>query len=396
MSRSEHPSWEGELMAYADGELPADDAARVVAHLQTCAECAHAVDEAKKLSAQMAVWQVEEAPPKLSESVAFELQMMNGLRRESRSAPAWWSRGRVWTYGLAGTFAALVLVAFALTPSLLRSRQAASDSSTSEELQLADLKELELDQSKPEGQSLEYKAESRIAPVQSSGPMVIRTIRLTLITKDFDQARAKIESTVRQAQGYIDQVTVSSNPGSAKSLAAVLRFPSDRLDAGLTELRKLGIVKEESQNTSDVTSQHADLVARLNNARNTEQRLLTLQRERTGKLTEVVEVEREISRIREEIERMEAEQKNLNTRVQYSTVHVDLSEEYRAQLELSAPSAGTRLRNAAVEGYESLTEAILGIALAALLHGPTLMLWVVLLSPLAFFAWRLRTGIASK
>jgi hypothetical protein len=124
--------------------------------------------------------------------------------------------------------------------------------------------------------------------------------------------------------------------------------------------------------------------------------MLVLQRERTGKLPEVVEVEREIARIRGEIERMEAEQKNLNNRVQYSTVQVDLSEEYRAQLDKSPPSAGTRLRNAAVAGYESLTETILGIALAALMHGPTLMLWVVLLSPLVFFAWRRRPRIAAK
>jgi hypothetical protein len=417
MSGSQHPSWQEELMAYADGELQADHAQRVAVHLQNCSECAQAVAEAKKLSTQMTAWQVEEAPDRLAESVIAELQKTVGQRRESPSASGWWTRGRVWAYGLSGSFAALVLVAFALTPSLLRSRQAPSVSVVEYKASAPDtamISELQFDQGKTEGQqgqqaqqgqgqgqgqSLQRRLQetTRVSPEEPAGPMVIRTIRLTLITREFETARAKIEATVRESRGYVDQMSVKANPGAAKSLVAVLRFPSDRLDAGLTELRKLGRAKEESQSTSDVTGQYTDLAARLANARNTEQRMLALQRERTGKLPDVVEVEREISRIREHIERMEAEQKNLNNKVQYATVHVDLTEEYRAQLlEPSAPSAGTRLRNAAVEGYEYAVEAVLGIALAALMYGPTLVLWGVLLSSLAFVAWRLHARILSR
>ena len=67
-----------------------------------------------------------------------------------------------------------------------------------------------------------------------------------------------------------------------------------------------------------------------------------------------------------------------------------------AQLEPSAPSTATRLRNAAVEGYEYLAETVLGFVLAALMYGPTLVLWCVLLSALAFLAWRLHARIASR
>jgi chromosome segregation ATPase len=223
--------------------------------------------------------------------------------------------------------------------------------------------------------------------------MVIRTIRLMLISKEFDAARERIEAIVREGLGYVDQLSVRSNPGSAKSLSAVLRFPSDRVDAGLIELRKLGQPKEESQNSADITGQYADLVARLNNARNTEQRLVAMLRERTGKLQDVIEAEREIARVREEIERMEAEQKTLNNKVQYATVHVELTEEYRAQLEPSAPSAGTRLRNAAFEGYGFAVETVLGIILAALMYTPTLLVLAALLAPIAFVAWRLQTRL---
>jgi hypothetical protein len=390
MSGSQHPSWQEELMPYADGELQADHEERVRLHLQSCPECAQAVAEAKKLSTKMAVWQVEEAPDRLAESVMAELQKTVGQRRDSQSASGWWTRGRIWAYGLSGSFAALVLVGFALTPSLLTSNQAVSSMIHSDPARSVDLKQL---------QSLSAKMytqpQAGVAPGEPAGPMVIRTIRLTIITKEFETARAKLEATVRESKGYVDQLSVKANPGAAKSLVAVLRFPSDRLDAGLAELRKLGLAKEESQNTADVTGQYTDLVARLANARNTEQRMLALQRERTGKLPEVVEVEREIGRIREQIERMEVEQKNLNNKVQYATVHVDLTEEYRAQLlQPSAPSAGTRLRNAAVEGYELTVETVLGILLWALRYGPTLVLWALILGPLAYLGWTLQKRVA--
>ncbi len=63
------------------------------------------------------------------------------------------------------------------------------------------------------------------------------------------------------------------------------------------------------------------------------------------------------------IEQTEAEQKSLEHRVEFATVELNLTEEYKAQL-LSPPlSAATRLHNALVEGYRNATETLLGIVL---------------------------------
>jgi hypothetical protein len=157
----------------------------------------------------------------------------------------------------------------------------------------------------------------------------------------------------------------------------------------LNELRKLGQPKEESQNSADVTGQYVDLVARLSNARNTEQRLLTLLRDRTGNLKDVVAAEGEIARVRESIERMEAERKNFDNKVQYATIQVELSEEYHAQLQETIPNTRTRMFNAAVEGYESASDTILGIALTILAEGPAVLVWLAFLGGIGVLAWRL-------
>jgi hypothetical protein len=99
-------------------------------------------------------------------------------------------------------------------------------------------------------------------------------------------------------------------------------------------------------------------------------------------------VEREIARVREEIERMEAQRKDVFNKTQFATIQVELSEEYRAELQPSAPSAGTQLRNALIDGYHGALNSLLGLALFALRYGPALLLWAIVLVPVALLLRR--------
>jgi len=388
MSRQEHPIWEEELMPYVDGQLDAVKASDIAEHLKTCEDCASVVANAHGLSQQMTAWQVEESPDRMGKRVFAELESRRG--KKSLGSNTWWTRKRVWTYGLSGAVAALVL-AVVFVPSLLRSRQAQGElhaglmhppefgrpagAQTPEALSRSPWATSSLQQ---EPQGIEA----------TSGPMIIRSAHLMIITKEFESSRARIESIVQQSQGYLDQLTVRGEAGSGRALSASVRLPSNRIDSGLVELRKLGRVREESQNNSDVTSQIVDLRARLANARNTEQRLLALQRERTDKLPDVVNVEREISRVREEIERMEAQQKDMTNKVQFATIQLEMSEEYHAEIQTTLPSAGTRLWNASIEGYHAATESVMGMALFFLRYGPMLLLWAMVLTPVVLLLRR--------
>jgi chromosome segregation ATPase len=217
--------------------------------------------------------------------------------------------------------------------------------------------------------------------------MIVRTASLTLLTKDFDKTRAALEEVVRRHRGYSAQLTVGSESGSARTLSATFRVPSDQLDAAIAEIKQLAHVERESQGGEEVSEQYVDLTARLSNARRTEQQLLEVLEKRTGRLSEVLEVERELARVREEIERMEAELKNLQTRVTFATLRVELREEYKAQLEIT-PSLGRRLRNAVVEGYRSAADSLVGVVLFLLSVGPFLLLWALILFWPARNVWR--------
>lgn len=223
---------------------------------------------------------------------------------------------------------------------------------------------------------------------ESTGPMIIRTAGLSLITKEFDKARAQVEEITRRRRGYVGTLTVTGASGSGRTLTGSLRIPATQLDATLAELKTLGRLNSESQNGEDITSQYVDLNARLANARHTEQSLTDLLQNHTGQLSEVLQVENELARVRGEIESMEAERKTMANQADFATINLTITEDYRAQLQVVPPSTSTRLSNAAVEGYRNLTDGLMSVALFFLESGPSLLLWVAILFFPARFAWR--------
>jgi hypothetical protein len=83
---------------------------------------------------------------------------------------------------------------------------------------------------------------------------------------------------------------------------------------------------------------------------------------------------------------MEAEQKNLEHRVDFATIDLKLSEEYKAKLDSPAPAISTLIHNAAVNGYRNVADTLLFFAE----YGPVLIFWLVLFFIPAWLVWRRR------
>jgi Domain of unknown function (DUF4349) len=213
-------------------------------------------------------------------------------------------------------------------------------------------------------------------------PMLIRTASLSIVTRDFQAVRPAVERIVRELGGFIDEMTATGTEGTARSLRGTLRIPSPRLDEVLNRLRPLGQVTEDTQRSEDVTDQVIDLDARLASARATEKRLADILREKTGRLSDVLDVERELTRVRFEIERLDAQRTNIGRRVTYAAVTISITDERKASLE-GPLSLGSRLRVAFADGMEAALESIIGTVLLILRIGPALMIWL----PLAALVW---------
>ena len=228
------------------------------------------------------------------------------------------------------------------------------------------------------------KGEGKVDP---SAPMIARSVTLSIVAKDFNSARASLEAILIRHNGYAANLNASTPQSSARSIEASLRVPAPQLAAALADLKSLGRVELENQSGEEVTQQHADLSARLKNSRETEQRLQAILTQRTGKISDVLEVEQEIARVRGEIEQMEAQQKNLEHRVDFATIDLKLSEEYKAKLDAPAASISTQIHNAAVNGYRNVVDTLLWFVLFIAEYGPVLFFWLLVL---AVPAWLVR------
>jgi len=99
-------------------------------------------------------------------------------------------------------------------------------------------------------------------------------------------------------------------------------------------------------------------------------------------------VEKEIDEVREKIERMEAEKKNLGNRVDFGTLTVKVSEEYKAQTQGLPSSFRGRFQNAPVEGCRSMIHGLVDVIEILLSYGPSVFLWAGLRFLPARIAWR--------
>jgi hypothetical protein len=128
---------------------------------------------------------------------------------------------------------------------------------------------------------------------------------------------------VRGTGGFVASIDVGRNEGSVGSATLTLRIPEAELDRALAALGALGTLRRESIRAEDVSDSYYDLSARLHNARRLEQRMLELAAHAAG-VKDLLEVEREVGRVRESIELMDGQLRALDDRTSLATLSVDL------------------------------------------------------------------------
>ncbi|MGF1523534.1 MAG: DUF4349 domain-containing protein [Leptolyngbyaceae cyanobacterium] len=155
-------------------------------------------------------------------------------------------------------------------------------------------------------------------------PQLIKNASLQVELADVNTALQSISTILKQHQGDLLELSDQDNSANApRQVLVKLRVPQASLEAVLQDLQALGTVQEQSITAEDVSTQLVDLQARLRNLRKSEEVLLGIM-ERSGEIADVLEVTRELSTVRESIERADAHFKNLQSQVAYSTVSLTL------------------------------------------------------------------------
>lgn len=223
---------------------------------------------------------------------------------------------------------------------------------------------------KPEtGGDLGMTSDSTTATMPSEeNRKIIKTYRISTETQEFDSAITKLAELVEENGGYIESSGVYGNTmqssGSRRSASYTLRIPAEKAEGFVGKVGDLLNVTQSNSSVEDVSTQYYSIEARLEELRTERDSLLSMmeslntQADYNFWLT----LQSRISSVKQEIAAYESQLKNYDSRVSYSTVHLNISE-VKVYTSTEEDSFGTQLGNAFAEGWSVFTEFLSGLAL---------------------------------
>ncbi len=221
-------------------------------------------------------------------------------------------------------------------------------------------------------------------PTTDPSRKVIRTGRIDLVVATYDEARAKLDALLKDAGGYVDSTQVNHSAGAVSNATLVLRIPQDAFGTLIPKLKQLGEIASESTGAEDITDQYVDIAARLASAKTLEKRLLELAADKTSGVEALLAVERELARVRGEIESYEGRIRQWNDQVAMSTLTLSISTQAPALAAAPEPTLGHRIKNGFHESITALSDFGAWLAIT----GTQLLPWMLLIVPGFIFGRR--------
>lgn len=193
------------------------------------------------------------------------------------------------------------------------------------------------------------------------GLILIKTGSLNFMVKDFDTAYQSIKTKIQNHNGYI----TSENSRGSKNTNLVIKVPVSDFHQLLELIEKEAdqeYLVTKSVNSQDVTAEFIDVESRIKSKKAIETRYLEiLTKART--VTAILKVEKELGKIRTEIEQAEGRLKYLRNRSNYSTISLTISEfqvsEVKPVQPIEKPSLISKMKNSLIIGWGQVESLLL-------------------------------------
>jgi flagellar basal body-associated protein FliL len=167
--------------------------------------------------------------------------------------------------------------------------------------------------------------------------LIIFNRTVTLEVEDVKKSAWVIEKLAGEYGGYIQSLSFGRptpyfterdsgkkrGEDKVKEGTIVVRIPAEKFKSFSQEIRSLGKLVEDMETAEEVTDRYIDLSARLRNLKKEEQRLLEIFKSARN-VEEMLLVEREIQRIRGEIESLTAQKANLEKSARFAVFTIYL------------------------------------------------------------------------
>ena len=217
-----------------------------------------------------------------------------------------------------------------------------------------------------------------------SNPTVDRRIiyncTLGIVVEDYESFESKLPRLVKRHNGFIAKSNTDRRNKENQSATWIIRVPASNYSDVLGGVELLGLVDSRDEHAHDVTEEFVDIEARIKTKKQLESRILKMLEERPGKLTDVLSIERELSRVREEVERMEGRIRFLNDQTSYATITINCRED-ASDKPIVAPTFAIQIKNSWSNSINSLKIVVQQAIIALVALAP----WLTILCVIGLF-----------
>jgi hypothetical protein len=166
--------------------------------------------------------------------------------------------------------------------------------------------------------------ETGAAPQAQPSQKIIKSASISLQVKEVGKSADEIRRLATATGGFVSNSTYSAGDGADAAATVEVRIPAASLERFIASLGNLGTVMARRDGGEDVTEAYIDDASRLRNLQTEEQRLLNLMGH-AGRIPDLLTVEKEVTRVRGEIEQIQGHLKHVDYLVAYSSVTVSLT-----------------------------------------------------------------------
>ena len=213
-------------------------------------------------------------------------------------------------------------------------------------------------------------------PKATVGRKIIYNSNISLVTEDLNAFESNLSKVISKEKAYVADSGRTGAAGATRHGMWKVRVPADSHDEFVALVLKLGELVSIKANSQDVSEEFYDLDARQAAKKVEETRLLKHLTDSTGKLDEILAVEKELSRVRSEIERMQGRLRVIGDLTTLATVTINANE-VKDYIPPQAPTLGLKISRTFAQSVESLEQFGEGILLMLVALAPWLPLLLI-------------------
>ena len=237
-------------------------------------------------------------------------------------------------------------------------------------------------------ESVEMKSEAGLASdsaapqVEDSNRKLIKTVEMTVETKEYDQMLTGLNEQIKAYGGYVEHMntyngSIYSGRSYSRNASMTIRVPEEKLEEFLEEVTNISNVVRRSDKVDDVTLAYVDLSSHKEALQTEQKRLLELL-EKAESVEDIITIEKRLSDVRYQIESMESQLRTYDNQISYSTVYLEI-DEVKELTPVKEETVWEQISGGFADSLVSLKDGFVEIVIWVAVNSPFLVIWAAVL-----------------